>query len=281
MARALMVVVLALVATGCESALGFEDFQAAQGSTGTGGTGGGGATSCSASGVPENMSPVKLVGGKCVWMDDWEVSRARYEEVMANVDVTSFGDPAKCPSKTSSADFIAGCAAGDAGTAGAGGSAGDLPVDCVDWCDAHVFCHATGKKLCEGQWGHSDDAATSWWFAACSSGGAQDYPYGVDSDPLTCNTSDNPTYGCGSGCQLSPTNQENACKTPAGIFDLVGNVIEWTAECSAASASAECYLRGGNVSKATAGLTCSVIDSAPRTTRAPYFGFRCCWEPSG
>ena len=257
-------------AVGCEGMLGFEDFEAARSTQEAG------AVACTVANAPASMVGRRLPNGACVWVDQWEVSRSRYESVIAGVNLSVNGDPALCPDKKSSADLESGCS-GQTGELDAGD--GSLPVTCVDWCDAHIFCRADGKRLCRDDFASPVSAATSDWYALCSADGKRDYPYGASADPSVCNNSDNPTFGCNPNCLLSPTNQLNACKADSDVYDLIGNVAEWTDACNSSSASAECRLRGGGVNKSSQDSSCSSVETVPRGTRAAFFGFRCCWQP--
>jgi formylglycine-generating enzyme required for sulfatase activity len=69
----------------------------------------------------------------------------------------------------------------------------NLPVVCVDFCDAEAFCAANGKTLCGAFDGTALKGATSRvdpsesvWTAACTDGGRRDYPY-TDNKPFTPN----------------------------------------------------------------------------------------------
>jgi formylglycine-generating enzyme len=298
--------VIALLLTGCQAVWGFEEFDAggsgatsaaasagsaAAGSAGTAGVGGGGsagsagaagsgattagsggAPSCSNPEAPSAMTGVRLATGQCVWIDDREVTIAEYGALLSHLD--QVGDNAAftdvpCQWKTG---FDPGC------TTDAGSAATDttLPVTCVDWCDARAYCRLKGKRLC-GEPG----ARESWWQTACASGGAQyEYPYGPSYDAQACNGRDNIGHGCLSSCMLAPTGSQASCKTPSGIYDLSGNVSEWADECAGYSNAAEpCAIRGGSVAQDASALLCKSSQTPPRSTRAQFVGFRCCWVP--
>jgi formylglycine-generating enzyme required for sulfatase activity len=213
------------------------------------------------------MIGVRLAGGDCVWMDRIEVTARAYADFVRRVtDLVPFTD-VPCQSKTS---LVPGCGV-DASSPGDP----DLPVTCVDWCDARAYCRAQGRSLC-GQPG----GAESWWFSACASGGAQyEYPYGPEYQPQSCNGRDNLGHGCAQSCSLAPPGAQPECKTPSGILDLSGNVSEWVDECSGYSNQNEaCAVRGGNVSQDAVALQCKSSQTPPRSTRTPLLGFRCCWR---
>ena len=111
----------------------------------------------------------------------------------------------------------------------------DHPVVCVDWCDASKYCEWAGKRLCGGiggiqVGGYQDSAKVSQWFNACSGSGTR-FPYGPDYEPETCNGAD---YAAGS---TIPVGGAEACAGVGppfnAVYDMSGNVREWTDECIA------------------------------------------------
>jgi sulfatase modifying factor 1 len=292
--RAVACVLAGLASAGCQLVWGFKDFDRASGagaeagaggttnggagggsgsSGGAGTTGSGGsagaATSCEDSNAPPGTVGVRLPSGACVYMDDREVTNARYQEFVDQLsDLAPYTD-VPCQDKTS---FDPGCA-----TDGAASSAdSEDPVTCVDWCDARAYCRFRGERLCGDPQG-----SDSWWQAACTAGGAQyKYPYGPSYEAQACNGKDNLGHGCNPTCTLAPVATEPQCKTPSGIFDLSGNASEWVDECSGYSNQLEtCTIRGGNVSQDASSLTCDSTQTPPRSTRTALIGFRCCWAP--
>lgn len=133
-----------------------------------------------------------------------------------------------------------------------GSGSGALPVTDVDWCDAQAFCLWAGKKLC----------SEKRWLSACTGDTTRDYPYGDTYDAKACSTPVEPLHAAGSMVTC-----EGGYR---GLFDLVGNVHEWTDDCSLSSTrdTDNCPLKGET--------KCS---SAGTTQRGAYYyaiGFRCC-----
>lgn len=163
-----------------------------------------------------------------------------------------------------------------------GPGADSHPQTCVDWCDAYMYCKAVGKRLCGRigggalgftEWG---DAAKSQWFAACSSGGAEKYPYGDTYESKTCNGGDSggtttTQVGALDGCQSHQAGYE-------GVFDMSGNAWEWDDSCQDDKPDAYCQIRGGGVAGAGPDhMACNDTPLAQQRNQTGYpLGFRCC-----
>jgi len=93
----------------------------------------------------------------------------------------------------------------------------DHPANCVDWDDAHAFCAWAGKRL---------PTEEEWEYAAR---GADEraYPWG-DVAPMTNMVN---ALGEGDGfAATSPVATYDAGRSPFGVYDMAGNVWEWTAD---------------------------------------------------
>ncbi|HYF51175.1 MAG TPA: protein kinase [Planctomycetota bacterium] len=75
-------------------------------------------------------------------------------------------------------------------------------------------CGDAGKKVC----------TSSQWLRACMGDGDRRYPYGKSYVPNTCAT------GYASESQRRPfvSGYFSRCQTPEGVYDMSGNVAEWT-----------------------------------------------------
>jgi formylglycine-generating enzyme required for sulfatase activity len=169
----------------------------------------------------------------------------------------------------------------------------ERPMVCVDWCDAYGYCKAVGKRLCGALGGGSTpfdqfaNADVSQWFAACSSGGQFTYPYGNTFDPQACHVAERQDTACLERleCDLLNVASLPTCQPPnppyRGIFDLLGNVMEW--EDSYDAATTHCRLRGASMHPALGTDTCA-FDSMSLTRGVnPHYagwdvGFRCCLD---
>ncbi len=150
----------------------------------------------------------------------------------------------------------------------------DLPVVHVDWCDAAAYCAWSGKRLCGKIGGGTNliaaatDPAADQWHRACSANGQHKYPYGNAYDAAACvigsGTKPPPNKGCVGGY--------------TGIYDLSGNVAEWTNTCTGDDASAACLVRGGGYSSTPSELACDDTSKAQLRgdNSRDWLGFRCC-----
>ena len=220
-------------------------------------------------------------GGVDYSIDVTEVTQGQYDDWLATVPLLPPSTDANCGYVTSYAEQ---------GTGYTGNDADHHPVVYVDWCDATAYCQGVGKRLCGAIGGGSldttvvqDEANQSQWYRACSSAGADSYPYGNAYVRGTCNgfdywNDDSATM------QTVPVGTIASCVATqpgfAGVYDFSGNVWEWEDNCSTSLAS--CRIRGGsfaNTSDAGA-LTCGsgTYTGYVRGWTAATVGFRCCSE---
>ena len=128
---------------------------------------------------------------------------------------------------------------------------GGRPRTGVTFGGAKQACQKKGKRLCTG----------GEWRGAC--GGA--YPYGRQFDPVLCNT----MSMTGEPRAIVRSGYFRRCRSPWGVYDMSGNVAEWTADGR---------VRGGNSFRTAESARC---DSAKRLGGAArYVGFRCCADPA-
>ena len=169
----------------------------------------------------------------------------------------------------------------------------NMPIACVDWCDAAAYCKWEGKHLCGKIGGGSNpqasfaDATKSEWYRACSKGGTQSFPYGDVYAGMKCITVENTAIR---PVAVPYTDCEGGY---SGLYDMSGNVSEWEDSCSASSGATDpCAYRGGSylstnkkVGASPSALCNSNVANSPaiatktRSTRDKEIGFRCCSEP--
>ena len=157
------------------------------------------------------------------------------------------------------------------------GVSGENPIAAVSWCAAEAFCKEGGLRLCgdisspsAGGVDTLNDPVVNEWYAACSNGGTTALPYGdLPLTPEICNIySENKPQG---GLVAVGTALE--CVNRFGIADLVGNVAEWTANCSGNA----CIVRGDSFSnQAQVGCAANPSSMTAKAEQLPNVGFRCC-----
>ncbi|MBI5477930.1 MAG: SUMF1/EgtB/PvdO family nonheme iron enzyme [Deltaproteobacteria bacterium] len=150
---------------------------------------------------------------------------------------------------------------GDGGAAASRYGAG--PWVNVTWEGAKTACELAGKRLC----------AEEEWLPACAGPSGSAYPYGDDYDPGACNV-----YGTGEQGTVVPAGSMVTCAGGyPGLFDMSGNVWEWTSTCTTNA----CRARGGsfNVADDESDLSCAGAWEADPADGQQFLGFRCCLTP--
>jgi len=159
--------------------------------------------------------------------------------------------------------------------------AGARPEVMVTWIEATAACAAQGKRLC----GENE------WTFACEGEEALPYPYGYARDATACVIDHHAAapdrrllrYPRAQAMpealrvnESSPSGAMPRCVSPFGVYDLTGNVDEWTV--SASGRPYRSALKGGWWSQ--------VRTRCRPVTRAHYehfryyqIGFRCCADP--
>lgn len=108
------------------------------------------------------------------------------------------------------------------------------PIIMVSWHEASDLCAEQGKRLC-------DEAE---WTFACEGEEATPYPYGYTRDAAACVVDQpwrafneqamRPRDGAAAGAEMNrlwqgvPSGSRPRCRSSFGVYDLTGNVDEWT-----------------------------------------------------
>jgi formylglycine-generating enzyme required for sulfatase activity len=130
----------------------------------------------------------------------------------------------------------------------------------VAWGEANAACEAAGKRLC-----YEDE-----WRSACRGTAGFDFPYGDTYDADACNGADQ------SNTTAQPTGSMATCEGGrSGLFDMSGNVAEWTQTCSGSN----CRQVGGSFASAAANLECTSGSMSAKGSTGLVLGFRCCLTP--
>lgn len=108
----------------------------------------------------------------------------------------------------------------------------ESPIIFVNFPDAEGLCKKENKRLC------TEDE----WTFACEGEDATPYPYGYDRDKEACAVDrpyrlfDGKAYGRKATLiaeldrlwQGVPSGSQPKCRSPFGVYDMIGNVDEWT-----------------------------------------------------
>jgi hypothetical protein len=132
---------------------------------------------------------------------------------------------------------------------------GEMPEGNLTWYQAQAKCAESGKRLC----------SENEWVTACKGFKNQLFPYGPKYNSDICNTGKSWEQG------IARSGSFDACVSDYGIYDMSGNLSEWTGENDSLSA-----IKGGSFEDIDSYVTCgSVIKLAP-SSQFKQTGFRCC-----
>lgn len=220
------------------------------------------------------MVAVPAIDGGTFCIDSTEVTNAQYGAFLADVDGGTVSQPSSCQWNASFVPDQADCP----NTPYDPIHRADYPVACVNWCDAHAFCQWAGKGLC-----NNDGTSDNGWQRACSSGEQHAFVYGDKYQTGRCIDG---TYDAS-----RPVGSAGGCQSPdpsyAGVFDLIGNIGEWSSYCVSGTmldaSETECLVSGGAAKEgfdfsclADGGFTNPPGEWGFQVDSFDYLGFRCC-----
>ncbi len=159
---------------------------------------------------------------------------------------------------------------------------GEYPIILVSWYEARDACKAEGKRLC------TEDE----WTFACEGEEATPYPNGYVRDPDAClndrpwkqfndralfpRAGENAKQELDRLWQGLPSGARELCKSSFGVYDLTGNVDEWTR--SSIAGERPSVLKGGYWGPVR--TRCRPATKAHDEQHVFYQqGFRCCADP--
>jgi len=139
--------------------------------------------------------------------------------------------------------------------------AGAMPWVGISWKDAQTACEVAGKRLCT-----KDE-----WSAACMGPPpGRTYPFGETYEPKICNSADN-----GTGTPVPAGSLQRCNGAFPNLYDLVGNVWEWTSSCGVG----KCRVRGGSFKSNGKSVKCAAGADFDARDGDESIGFRCCRNP--
>jgi formylglycine-generating enzyme required for sulfatase activity len=221
-------------------------------------------------------SPVLVEGGEFFYqdgerrtvptfdIDPTEVTIAQYAEFLAAAgSSTEYDYPGQPPNKSHSNPKWAELY--DAAYSGFEYQGMRLTVNCpavyVDWYDAWAYARWKGRRL---------PTEEEWEKAARGTDGRR-FPWGSEERKGAANI-----YEGDAGKKWSEPTAYPSDRSVYGVYDMAGNVSEWTE--SIDQKSVQPVIRGGNFGNSSAELTRRVVNQ-PATTQSDRIGFRTVGNP--
>ncbi|MCA9627247.1 MAG: SUMF1/EgtB/PvdO family nonheme iron enzyme [Myxococcales bacterium] len=159
---------------------------------------------------------------------------------------------------------------------------GEFPLVVVTFAEAEGYCERLNKRLCD----------ENEWTLACEGEEGVPYPYGYVRDKQKCNidvlapgpdkdtfrprTTAHTASGVDFAWQGKRSGESSACVSPYGVYDMTGNVDEWTR--SVRRHGYRMILKGGHWGPARQRCRPQTRGHGPHYVRYDQ-GFRCCSDP--
>jgi hypothetical protein len=134
---------------------------------------------------------------------------------------------------------------------------GEKPKTGVTLAQADSLCQSVGKRLC----------STTEWTSACEGGKGNRFAYGQSYEASSCNTDTKSSQRSG---------YTSNCRTWDGIYDMGGNVWEWTSTPARGSYQ---YVAGGSWDARQSSSCSERKYSFFPQNEYPMVGLRCCKDP--
>jgi len=239
-------------------------------SIGSGGSVTSGGAAGSSATCPSDMILASSSQGYPFCIDAFEVTNAQYLDFINHYSAGSTMQTAVC---ANNASFVP---ADNCPSALHDVPSRQVPVVCVDWCDARAYCTSRSKRLC-GRIGGTEnppsdgaDAAKSEWYAAC---------VGSDARTTSGNACNDSSFTSGNAHALAASDIPDCEGGVSGLFDMSGNVAEWENACDSSDPGASCTFRGGSYQDGPFELQCGAMISSARDAQLRTVGIRCCADP--
>ncbi|MCK6547121.1 protein kinase [Myxococcota bacterium] len=137
-----------------------------------------------------------------------------------------------------------------------------VPNENVSFKTAQQSCKAKNKRLC----------TEAEWEKACKGPSGSRFPYGNQWDPTACATEDDE----GNKRQVARSGEFKRCRSGYNVFDLSGNVAEWTATEYGAGGY---VVKGGAADRPGYDARCAARKKKKASDADALLGFRCCADP--